>query len=160
MSAAESPALWYQLALHPVVQFPAVPPVHAAQVAGVKVPPVDAHEAVPDTVYPALHVGWHVEPAAMAFVQSPLVPQVGAALPSHNVFVTACVAKLAATPPPAVVGMFAAVLSFAYVRVNVAVAAVMAAVVKSTLGSLPVTVQALMAHPSLRVNCAWAHAEA
>ena len=69
------------LALHAL----AVPPVHAAQVAGVKVPPVDAHEAVPDTVYPGLHVGWHVEPAAMAFVQSPLVPQVGAALPSHVV---------------------------------------------------------------------------
>jgi hypothetical protein len=37
------------------------------------------HEDVPDTVYPELHVGWHVDPLARELVQSPAPPFVGAA---------------------------------------------------------------------------------
>ena len=36
-------------------------------------------DSVPDTVYPALHVGWHVDPLARLIVQSPTPPFVGAA---------------------------------------------------------------------------------
>ena len=35
-------------------------------------------EDVPDTVYPALHVDWHVDPLARELVQSPTPPFVGA----------------------------------------------------------------------------------
>ena len=48
-----------------------------AQVAAVSVPAL--HELVTDTVYPALHVGWHVDPLARELVQSPTPPFVGAA---------------------------------------------------------------------------------
>ena len=41
------------------------------------------HELVPDTVYPLLHVGWHVDPDANELVQSPTPPLVGAADASH-----------------------------------------------------------------------------
>ena len=53
-----------------------------AQVAAVSVPAL--HELVPDTVYPALHVGWHVEPLARELVQSPTPPFVGATDASHG----------------------------------------------------------------------------
>ena len=46
-------------------------------VAAVSVPRL--HEDVPDTVYPELHVGWHVEPLARELVQSPTPPFVGGA---------------------------------------------------------------------------------
>ena len=36
------------------------------------------HEDSPDTVYPELHVGWHVEPLAMELVHVPELPFVGA----------------------------------------------------------------------------------
>ena len=48
----------------------------AAHVAAVNVPAV--HELVPDTVYPELHVGWHVDPLARELVQLPAPPFVGA----------------------------------------------------------------------------------
>jgi hypothetical protein len=48
----------------------------AEHVAAVTVPAL--HEDVPDTVYPALQVGWHVDPLAIELVQSPAPPLVGA----------------------------------------------------------------------------------
>ena len=48
----------------------------AEHVAAVKVPAL--HELVPDTVYPLLHVGWHVDPDANEFVHDPTPPLVGA----------------------------------------------------------------------------------
>ena len=54
----------------------------AEHVAAVKVPVLQ--ELVPDTVYPELHVGWHVEPLARELVQSPAPPFVGAADASHG----------------------------------------------------------------------------
>ena len=54
----------------------------AEHVAAVNVP--KEHELVPDTVYPELHVGWHVEPLASELVQSPAPPFVGAADASHG----------------------------------------------------------------------------
>ena len=54
----------------------------AVHVAAVKVPAL--HELVPDTVYPELHVGWHVDPLARELVQSPAPPFVGAADASHG----------------------------------------------------------------------------
>ena len=45
-------------------------------VAAVKVPAL--HELVPDTVYPLLHVGWHVDPDANELVHVPTPPLVGA----------------------------------------------------------------------------------
>ena len=54
----------------------------AAHVAAVNVP--REHELVPDTVYPELHVGWHVDPLARELVQSPAPPFVGAADASHG----------------------------------------------------------------------------
>jgi hypothetical protein len=38
----------------------------------------------PDTVYPALQVGWHVDPDTRLFVQLPLSPFVGAVDASHG----------------------------------------------------------------------------
>ena len=49
----------------------------AEHVAAVKVP--KEHELVPDTVYPALHVGWHVDPLARELVHVPTPPFAGAA---------------------------------------------------------------------------------
>ena len=54
----------------------------AAHVAAVRVPAL--HELVPDTVYPELHVGWHVDPLARELVQSPAPLFVGAADASHG----------------------------------------------------------------------------
>ena len=54
----------------------------AEHVAAVKVP--KAHELDPDTVYPELHVGWHVDPLASELVQSPAPPFVGAVDASHG----------------------------------------------------------------------------
>ena len=51
-------------------------------VAAVRVPRL--HELVPDTVYPEVHVGWHVDPLARELVQSPTLPFVGAADASHG----------------------------------------------------------------------------
>ena len=51
-------------------------------VAAVKVPAL--HELVPETVYPELHVGWHVAPLARALVQSPTAPFVGDVDASHE----------------------------------------------------------------------------
>ena len=48
----------------------------ASHVAAVSVPAV--HELVPDTVYPLLHVGWHVDPDANELVHDPTLPLVGA----------------------------------------------------------------------------------
>ena len=47
----------------------------AEHVAAVRVPAVQ--ELVPETVYPELHVGWHVDPLAREPVQSPTAPFVG-----------------------------------------------------------------------------------
>ena len=55
----------------------------AEQVAAVRVPSL--HEDVPDTVYPELHVGWHVDPLARELVQSPTPPFEGGADASHVV---------------------------------------------------------------------------
>ena len=52
-------------------------------VAAVRVPAVQ--ELVPDTVYPELHVGWHVDPLAREPVQSPTAPFVGAVDASQQV---------------------------------------------------------------------------
>ena len=54
----------------------------AEQVAEVRVPALQ--DDVPDTVYPELHVGWHVEPLARELVQPPAPPFVGAADASHE----------------------------------------------------------------------------
>ena len=54
----------------------------AEHVAAVRVPAL--HDDVPDTVYPELHVGWHVEPLAKELVQSPTPPFVGDADASHG----------------------------------------------------------------------------
>ena len=53
----------------------------AAHVAAVSVPALQ--DDVPDTVYPELHVGWHVEPLARELVQSPTPPFAGAVEASH-----------------------------------------------------------------------------
>ena len=66
-----------------LVQSPAPPFLGAADasqgfaehVAAVRVPAVQ--ELVPETVYPELHVGWHVDPLAREPVQSPTAPFVG-----------------------------------------------------------------------------------
>ena len=47
-----------------------------SHVAAVKVPAL--HELAPDTVYPLLHVGWHVDPDANELVHDPTPPLVGA----------------------------------------------------------------------------------
>ena len=54
----------------------------AEHVAAISVPAL--HEDVPDTVYPALQVGWHVNPLASELVQSPATPFVGATDASHG----------------------------------------------------------------------------
>ena len=54
----------------------------AEHVAAVSVPRL--HEDVPDTVYPALHVGWHVDPLPRELVQPPTPPFVGGAEASHG----------------------------------------------------------------------------
>jgi hypothetical protein len=54
----------------------------AEHVAAVSVPAL--HEDVPDTVYPELHVGWHVDPLASELVQLPTPPFVGAVDASHD----------------------------------------------------------------------------
>ena len=54
----------------------------AAHVAAVNDPM--EHELVPDTVYPELHVGWHVDPLASELVQVPTPPCVGSADASHG----------------------------------------------------------------------------
>ena len=54
----------------------------AEHVAAVNVP--KEHELDPDTVYPELHVGWHVDPLAREFVQSPTAPFEGAVDASHG----------------------------------------------------------------------------
>ena len=54
----------------------------AEQVAAVRVPAL--HEDVPDTVYPELHVGWHVDPLRSELVQSPSAPFVGGAEASQE----------------------------------------------------------------------------
>ena len=48
----------------------------AEHVAAVRVPALQ--DDVPDTVYPELHVGWHVDPLARELVQLPTAPFVGA----------------------------------------------------------------------------------
>ena len=53
-----------------------------SHVAAVKVPAL--HELVPDTVYPLLHVGWHVDPDANELVHDPTPPLVGAVDASHG----------------------------------------------------------------------------
>ena len=54
----------------------------AEHVAAVNVP--KEQELVPDTVYPELHVGWHVEPLASELVQSPAPPFDGVVDASHG----------------------------------------------------------------------------
>ena len=54
----------------------------ASHVAAVKMPAL--HELVPDTVYPLLHVGWHVDPDANELVHDPTPPLVGAVDASHG----------------------------------------------------------------------------
>jgi len=53
----------------------------AEHVAAISVPAL--HEDVPDTVYPELHVGWHVDALRRELEQSPAPPFVGAADASH-----------------------------------------------------------------------------
>ena len=73
-----------------LVQSPAPPFVGAVDashgfaehVAAVSVPALQ--DDVPDTVYPELHVGWHVVPLARELVQSPTPPFVGASDASHG----------------------------------------------------------------------------
>ena len=65
----------------------------AEHVAAVSIPAL--HEDVPDTMYPELHVGWHVDPLAIELVQSPISPFVGAVDVSHLV---SHVPKLVQTP--------------------------------------------------------------
>jgi hypothetical protein len=73
-----------------LVQSPAPPFVGGAEashgftehVAAVSVPAL--HEDVPDTVYPELHVGWHVDPLARELEQSPAPPFAGAEDASHG----------------------------------------------------------------------------
>jgi hypothetical protein len=68
-----------------LVQFPASPFVGGAEalqgfaehVAAVSVSAL--HDDVPDTVYPVLHMGWHVDPLARELVQFPASPFVGGA---------------------------------------------------------------------------------
>ena len=40
--------------------------------------PVELHEVEPDTVYPALHVGWHDDPNDSELVHVPAAPFAGA----------------------------------------------------------------------------------
>ena len=54
----------------------------SVHVAAVRVPAVQ--ELVPETVYPELHVGWHVDPLARELVQLPAPPFVGAVDASQN----------------------------------------------------------------------------
>jgi hypothetical protein len=54
----------------------------AAHVAAVTVPAL--HVDAPETVYPSLHVGWHVDPLASELVQVPTPPCVGSADASHG----------------------------------------------------------------------------
>lgn len=54
----------------------------AEHVAAFNVPALQ--DDVPDTVYPELHVGWHVDPLARELVQSPAPPFVGATDASHG----------------------------------------------------------------------------
>jgi len=54
----------------------------AEHVAAVSVPAL--HEDVPDTVYPALQVGWHVDPLPRELEQSPAPPFDGGAEASHG----------------------------------------------------------------------------
>ena len=56
----------------------------SVHVAAVRVPTVQ--ELVPETVYPELHVGWHVDPLARELVQSPAPPFVGTVDASHGGF--------------------------------------------------------------------------
>lgn len=43
-----------------------------------------AHAVFPDTVYPALQIGWQLLPDASCVPQSPLLPLVGEAEASHG----------------------------------------------------------------------------
>ena len=54
----------------------------AEHVAAVSVP--ELHEDVPDTVYPELHEGWHVDPLPREIVHVPTPPFVGGAEASHG----------------------------------------------------------------------------
>ena len=100
-----------------LVQSPAPPFVGAADasqgfaehVAAVSVPAL--HEDVPDTVYPALQVGWHVDPLAIELVQSPKAPFVGAADASHGFAYARIFVQL---PAPPFVGAADASQGFAY----------------------------------------------
>ena len=62
-------------------RFPTV--LMALHVASVSVPAL--HELVPDTVYPLLHVGWHVDPDANELVHVPTPPLVGAEDASQSI---------------------------------------------------------------------------
>ena len=53
----------------------------APHVAAVSIPALQ--DDVPDTVYPELHVGWHVDPVPMELAQSPTPPFVGGTEASH-----------------------------------------------------------------------------
>ena len=44
---------------------------------------LSVHDVAPDTVYPELHVGWHVEPLGRVSVQSPTAPFAGGTAASH-----------------------------------------------------------------------------
>ena len=54
----------------------------ASHVAAIKLPTLQLD--APDTLYPLLHVGWHVEPDAKEEVQSPTAPLLGAVDASHG----------------------------------------------------------------------------
>ena len=44
---------------------------------------LSVHDVAPDTVYPELHVGWHVEPLGRVSVQLPAAPLAGGTAASH-----------------------------------------------------------------------------
>ena len=54
----------------------------AEHVATVSIPALQ--DDVPDTEYPELHVGWHVDPLVSEWVQSPAPPFEGGAEASHG----------------------------------------------------------------------------
>mmetsp|Transcript_9768 Transcript_9768/g.44500 ORF Transcript_9768/g.44500 Transcript_9768/m.44500 type:complete len:153 (+) Transcript_9768:96-554(+) len=67
-------------------------------------PVLKEHELVPDTVYPELHVGWHVDPLASELVQSPTPPFIGAVDASHGFAAHVAAVSVLQSPAPPFVG--------------------------------------------------------
>ena len=60
--------------------------MHAVHVAAVRSPEAEQLDT-PDTSYPSLHVGWHVDPSWSVLLQLPTPPFAGAALALHGAIV-------------------------------------------------------------------------